>query len=150
MPIAKLDKETKKSIIEAKKLIEAVITLNGNEAETRSRLERIFESVMGYDIFKHISRECAVKATGDSGDYYCDFSIQTGEGEKPKPDILVEIKRVNVDLSVKHLKQVSIYAINNGCEWIILTNGRAWQLHHVAFGQPPETSKVKEWELSIV
>lgn len=60
---------------------------------------------------------------------------------------MVEIKRVSVDLAPKHLKQVSSYAINAGCEWILLTNSREWRIYHVAFGQPPITKLVASWNV---
>ncbi len=61
--------------------------------------------------------------------------------------MLVEIKRVNIDLIPKHLKQAASYAINIGCEWVLLTNGREWNLYHIAYGQPPQTKLVDSWHL---
>jgi predicted type IV restriction endonuclease len=60
---------------------------------------------------------------------------------------MIEIKRASVDLARKHLKQVSNYAINAGCEWILLTNGKDWQLYHVSFGKPPETKHIYSWNI---
>ena len=97
----------------------------------------MFEFLMGYDPLKHLSRERAVRGAGETE--HVDFAIQLEETEEPKPEIMIEIKRVNVDLAPKHLKQVSSYAINAGCEWILLTNSKEWRLYHVSFGQPPVT-----------
>lgn len=141
----RLDRETRKAITNARRMIASVAKADGNEAETRRRVERIFESVMGYDPFVHISREHAVRGAGETE--HCDFAIQLEDGEDAKPVIFVELKRVNVDLARKHLKQVSSYAINAGCEWILLTNAREWRLYHVAFGQPPETKLIQSWNL---
>lgn len=141
----KIDKETKKAILDARQMISDVARTDGNEAETRRRVERIFESVMGYDAFRHISREHAVRGAGETE--HCDFAIQLDQGEITKPIIFIELKRVNVDLAIKHLRQVSSYAINAGCEWIILTNGREWRMYHVSFGQPPETKLINSWNL---
>ncbi len=139
----KLDKEVRKAISDAKEMIEYVSKIDGNEAETRRRVERMFESIMGYHI-RNLSREHAVKGAGETE--YCDFAIHL-DGQAQKPEMFVELKRVNIDLATKHLKQVSSYAINAGCEWILLTNGRQWQLYHVAFGQPPETKRIESWNL---
>jgi hypothetical protein len=49
MPGESLDKERRKALRTARKLVEAVYQADGNEAETRRRLERIFETVMGYE-----------------------------------------------------------------------------------------------------
>jgi len=143
--IAKIDKETKKAILEARQVIDTVARADGNEAETRRRIERILESLMGYDVFKYVTREYAVHGVGDSD--YCDFAIKIEEGEKAIPEMLVEIKRVNVDLAAKHLKQVASYAINIGCEWVVLTNGKEWKLYHISFGQPPQPKLIESWNL---
>lgn len=145
MPRKKIDKETRRAIIDARRLIEDVMRMDGNEAETRRRVERIFETLMGYDALKHLSRERAVKGAGETE--HVDFVVQLEPGGDAKPIIMVELKRVGIDLVRKHLKQVSSYAIDAGCEWIILTNGREWRLYHVEFGQPPETTLLKQWDL---
>ncbi len=145
MPRQKLDKDVRRSILDTRRIVQEAEKADVNEAETRRRIERIFESVMGYDAFKHLSRERAIRGAGETE--HVDFSIQIDEGEDAKPEIMVEIKRVGVALAPKHLKQVSSYAINAGCEWILLTNSRAWKLYHVAFGQPPITKLIKSWDL---
>ncbi len=141
----KLDREVRKAIVNARKMIEVVAKADGNEAETRRRVERIFGSLMGYDVLKHISREHAIHGVGDTE--YCDFAIQLDNKESSVPIMLVELKRVNVDLMTKHLKQVSSYAINMGCEWVLLTNGKDWKLYHISFGKPPQTKLIDFWNL---
>ena len=145
MPRKKIDRETRRAITDGRRLIEDVMRMDGNEAETRRRVERIFETVMNYDALKHLTRERAVKGAGETE--HVDFVVQMEPGEDAKPVIMVELKRVSVDLARKHLKQVSSYAIDAGCEWIILTNGREWRLYHVEFGQPPETTLLEQWDL---
>jgi hypothetical protein len=147
MPRQKLDKETRSAIKEARKLVEEIAKVDANEAETRRRVERIFAILMGYDVFKHVTREQAIAVAGSTD--YCDFAIHVDEGDTEKPLIMVEIKAVNVDLMPKHLKQVSSYAINKGTEWVILTNGREWRLYHVSFGQPPQPKLMDSWNLLI-
>lgn len=145
MPGPSLDKAVKKAILDARNMIEHIAKIDSNEAETRRRIERIFSSVLGYDVLKHISREHAVHGVGDTE--YCDFAIHLGNEESSTPEMLVEIKRVGVDLVPKHLKQGASYAINIGCEWILLTNGRDWKLYHIIFGQPPQTMLIESWNL---
>ena len=145
MPRTALDKETKRRILDARTMIQAAEKADCNEAETRRRIERIFESVMGYDAFRHLSRERAVRGAGETE--HVDFAIQLDEGDTAKPEIMIEIKRVCVDLAPKHLKQVSSYAINAGCEWILLTNSKEWRLYHVSFGQPPVTKLIHGWNI---
>lgn len=145
MAKSKAAKELRRAIQKAQDMIADVTKADGNEVETRRRVERIFESVLGYDVFKHISREHAVRGAGETE--HCDFAVQIDQGETAKPVIMVELKRIRVDLARKHLRQVSSYAINAGCEWILLTNGREWRLYHVSFGQPPETKLIESWNL---
>lgn len=140
-----VDKEVRRVILDARRMIQQAEKSDCNEAETRRRVERIFESVMGYDVFRHLSREHAVRGAGESE--HVDFTIQLGEGDKAKPVVMVEIKRVGVDLAPKHLRQASSYAINAGSEWILLTNAKEWRLYHVSFGQPPVTKLVHSWNV---
>ncbi len=145
MARTKVDKNVRRAIREARRMTQEAEKIDCNEADTRLRIERILESLMGYDILKHVTRERAVRGAGETE--HVDFAIQIGQGEKAKPVIMLEIKRVNVDLVRKHLRQISSYAINAGCEWILLTNGKEWKLYHVSFGQPPVTKLIHSWNI---
>ncbi len=144
-PKSTLSKERQRAILDSRNMIEVLLRKDGNEAETRRRAERIFERLMGYEAFTHLSRERAVHGVGDTE--HADFAIQLEEGEEVPPVIMVELKRVGVDLAVKHVKQASRYAIDAGCEWVLLTNARQWRLYHVEFGQPPDIRLVEHWDL---
>ena len=141
----KLDKKTRRAILEARSMIEAIAKADMNEAETRKRIDHLFETLMGYDTFKHITQEYAVHGAGDT--VYCDFAVQIDHKESSKPDFLVEIKRVNIDLAPKHLRQAASYAIDIGCEWVLLTNSKEWKLYHISFGKPPQTKLIDSWNL---
>jgi hypothetical protein len=145
MSRTKVDSEVRHAILNARRMIQEAEKADCNEAETRRRIERMLNSLMGYDVFKHLSRERAVRGAGETE--HVDFTIQVEEGESAKPVVMLEIKRVNIDLSRKHLGQVTSYAIDAGCEWVLLTNGKEWQLHHVSFGQPPVTKPIHSWNL---
>lgn len=140
-----IDKAMKTAITDAQKMIAEAEKLDCNEAETRRRIERIFESVMSYDALKHLSREQAIHGAGEAE--YADFVIQTTEGEHAPSNVIVEIKRVAVDLAPKHLKQAASYAIDSGCEWVLLTNSKEWRLYHISFGKPPITKLIHSWNL---
>lgn len=145
MPKPSLDKATKKVLLDARKLVEANAKADGNEAETRKRIDYILQELLGYDTFKHITQEYAIHGTGDT--VHCDLAIQLSHEEQTKPDILVEVKRVNIDLGQKHIRQAASYAIDIGCEWILLTNSNEWRLYHITFGQPPQTKLIESWNL---
>jgi len=141
----KLDKEVKKAILKARSLIEAVAKADGNETETRKHVNYIFGTVMGYDIFSHISSEYAIPGAGDT--LHCDIAVKIDREEASAPALLVELKRVNIDLTSKHLRQAASYAIDTGCEWVLLTNGKEWKLYHISFTQPPQIKLVDSWNL---
>jgi len=140
-----IDKQVRRAILDARRMVQEAEKADCNEAETRRRVERIFESLMGYDVFKHLSRERAVRGAGETE--HVDFSVQLETGDEAQPVMMLEIKRVNIDLAPKHLRQVSSYAINAGCEWILLTNSKEWRLYHVSFGQPPVTKHMFTWNM---
>ena len=141
----KMSKEQRKAIRDARRMMEQAMKMDGNEAETRRRVERIFENVMGYDVLKHLSRERAVKGPGETE--HVDFAIHTEAGTDARPMVMIELKRVGMDLVKKHLKQITSYAIDAGCEWIMLTNGREWKVYHIEFGQPPKIELLDSWNL---
>jgi predicted type IV restriction endonuclease len=43
----------------------------------------------------------------------------------------IEVKRVATKLSTRRLRQVEMYAVNEGVEWISLTNRSVWQVYHI-------------------
>jgi len=145
MPRLSLDKDTKKALLEARSLVEENAKVDGNEAETRARIRHIFGKIMGYDTFKHITAEYAIHGAGDT--VHCDIAIQISHEEPAKPDVLVEVKRANIDLTSKHLGQAASYAINKGCEWVLLTNSKEWRLYHISFVKPPQTKLIESWNL---
>jgi hypothetical protein len=141
----KLDKEVRKNILKARKWIEDIAQKDANEAETRTRIHDICGMLMGYDRFEHITHEYEVPGAGET--VHCDLAIQIDHEESSKPDFLVEIKRVNIDLALKHIGQAARYAIDIGCEWVLLTNSRDWKLYHISFGKPPQTKLVESWNI---
>jgi predicted type IV restriction endonuclease len=63
-------------------------------------------------------------------------------GSRPSPPVrppridrelvaFIEVRRVATKLSTRHLRQVEMYAVNEGVEWIILTNGAVWPVYHI-------------------
>jgi predicted type IV restriction endonuclease len=145
MPKQRLDKTIKKAILEARSWVEAIAKADSNEAETRKRIDRILETLLGYDTFKHLTSEYAISGAGDA--VHCDIAIQLDHEEESKPEMFVECKKVNINLTQKHIGQAASYAINYGCEWVLLTNSKEWKLYHITFGQPPQTKLVESWNL---
>lgn len=140
-----LDKDSKKAILEARSLVEAIAKADSNEAETRARIRYMLGTLMGYDVFKHVTAEHSVRGAGNT--VHCDIAIQLRHDASARPEVLIEAKRVGIDLGPKHLRQAASYAINIGCEWALLTNSRDWRLYHIAYGKPPETKLIESWNL---
>jgi len=46
----------------------------------------------------------------------------------------IEVKRAATKLGAKCLRQVQMYAVNEGVKWMILTNGQVWQAWHLTAG----------------
>jgi hypothetical protein len=59
----------------------------------------------------------------------------------------IEVKRVATKLAAKHLRQAEMYAVNEGVEWIILTNGAVWRAYHLGAGLPVEIDLALEVDL---
>ena len=145
MPGPSLDKDTKKALLDARNLVEANAKDDGNEDETRVRIRHLFGKIMGYDVFRHLTAEYAIHSAGNT--VRCDIAIQLSHEEASKPVMLVEVKRVNINLVSKHLRQAASYAIDIGCEWVLLTNSKEWKLYHISFGKPPQTKLIESWDL---
>jgi hypothetical protein len=91
---------------------------------------------LGYDKFKEITSELAIKGT------YCDLAIKV-EG---KIRLLIEAKAIGIELKDTHVKQAVDYAANEGIEWIVLTNAAQWRIYSVTFGQPIGHELVEDFD----
>ena len=59
----------------------------------------------------------------------------------------IEVKRISQKLNERHLRQVLMYAVNEGVEWMVLTNGAVWQTYHLTGGLPVVVDLVFEVDL---
>lgn len=126
-------------------MIEDIAKRDVNETETMSRVVAVFTDLFGYDRFKHLTHEYAVRGIG--GTDHVDLAIQLENGRSARPVILVEVKRIGIDLARKHLKQALNYGIHTGCDWLILTNARQWMLYCIEQTKPPQPNLVLDWDL---
>jgi len=81
---------------------------------------------IGYDKYDELTTEYQVK--GEFADYGIRIDKQL--------IAFIEVKRVAQKLGERHLRQVQMYAVNEGVEWMILTNGQVWQVYHLTGGLP--------------
>jgi predicted type IV restriction endonuclease len=96
-----------------------------NESDTSMRISKFCETVLGYDVFNDISREHAVK------DRNVDYAIKL-DG---KVIFFIEVKQAGTTLKEKHIEQASNYAANAGVSWVLLSNGKNWNMYHLSFDE---------------
>lgn len=131
--------QIKTGIKALKKPLADLIAKDAVEADTRLYITDFMERVLGYDKYSNLTAEYAV--SGDWADY----------GVKIDGNLIafIEAKRIGQKLSDKHLKQVQTYAVNEGVDWLILTNAKQWQVYHLkAEGLPIQTDLVIDIDLN--
>jgi len=103
-----------------------LVARDANEGDTRLLVTDFLCDGLGYDKYEDLTTEYQVK--GEFADY----------GVRIDKQLLafIEVKRCTQKLGVKHLRQVQMYAVNEGVEWMILTNGQVWQAWHMTAGLP--------------
>jgi predicted type IV restriction endonuclease len=103
-----------------------LVDRDANEGDTRLLVTDFLCDGLGFDKYADLTTEYQVK--GEFADY----------GLRLDRDLVafIEVKRVATKLAAKHLRQVEMYAVNEGVEWVILTNGAVWQVYHLTAGLP--------------
>jgi predicted type IV restriction endonuclease len=120
------------------KPLKDLLERDANEGDTRMVVNRLLTDVLGYDEFGDLTTEYAVK--GEFADY----------GIRIDRDLVafIEVKRAATKLAAKHLRQAEMYAVNEGVEWIILTNGAEWRAYHLSAGLPVEIDLALQIDLA--
>lgn len=122
----KVRERLKSAIRKISKPLSEMSARGANEADTRLLVTDFICDGLGYDKYQDLDTEYRVK--GEFADY----------GLRIENDLVafVEVKRINTKLAPKHLRQVEMYAVNEGVEWTILTDGAHWQAYHLTGGLP--------------
>lgn len=108
-----------------------------DESGTRIMVNNFLIEVLGYKELEEVKTEYAIKGT------YADYVVQVGR----RKHLIIEVKAIQIDLSEKHLRQAVNYAANEGIDWVLLTNGRCYELYRVIFGKPITYRKVCSFNL---
>ncbi len=103
-----------------------LVARDANEGDTRLLVTDLLCDGLGYDKYEDLTTEYQVK--GEFADYGIRIEKQL--------IAFIEVKRCTQKLGAKHLRQVQTYAVNEGVEWMILTNGQTWQVYHLTGGLP--------------
>jgi hypothetical protein len=115
-----MDKEFKKDLSRFAQIFKESQETGEREANVMMYVVQFLKDVLKYDIFTEISKEYQIK------DKYCDIAIKLNG----RVVMLIETKQPGIKLAKHHLDQAENYAMKNGTEWAILTNGCEWQLYH--------------------
>lgn len=99
---------------------------DANEGDTRVIVTDFLCDALGYDKYADLTTEYQVRGE------FADYGIRIDK----ELVAFIEVKRVATKLTIKHLRQVEMYAVNEGVEWCILTNGVDWQVYHITGGLP--------------
>lgn len=108
-----------------------------SEADTVTIVKDILSDLFGYDKYAELTSEHSIRGT------YCDLAVKI-DG---KLAFLIEVKAIGLELKDSHVKQAVDYACNQGCEWVVLTNGIDWHLYHVLFKKPIDKQEVAHFNL---
>lgn len=103
-----------------------LVARDANEGDTRLFVTDFLCEALGFDKYEDLTTEYQVK--GEFADYGIRIDKQLVA--------FIEVKRCTTRLNEKHLRQVQLYAVNEGVEWVILTNGVAWEAWHLTAGLP--------------
>lgn len=109
-----------------------------SEADTVTIVKDVLHGVFGYDKYAELTSEHSIRGT------YCDLAVKI-DG---KIAFLIEVKAIGHDLKDNHVKQAVDYAANQGCEWVVLTNGIEWRLYQVVFKKPIDRQEIACFNLS--
>jgi predicted type IV restriction endonuclease len=103
-----------------------LLARDANEGDTRLIVTDLLCEGFGFDKYSDLTTEYQVKGE------FADYGVRIDK----ELTAFIEVKRVATKLAAKHLRQVESYAVNEGVEWMILTNGAVWQIYHVTGGLP--------------
>lgn len=117
--------------------LQDLVSRDANEGDTRLLVTDLLCEGLGYDKYEDLTTEYQVK--GEFADYGVRIDKQLVA--------FIEVKRCTQKLGVRHLRQVQMYAVNEGVEWMILTNGQVWQVYHLTGGLPVVVDLALELDL---
>ena len=98
-----------------------------NETGTCMLIDSMLQNVLGYEK-ADIKREQNIK--GKRADYVLNI--------KDEDSIIIEAKRIGMNLRESQIFQASAYGAHSGIKWIVLTNALVWQLYKISTGEKIE------------
>ncbi len=116
-------KERLKSALKKyRKPLQEIVNRDANEGDTRLLITDMLCDGFGFDKYTELTTEYR------TGGEYADFGLRLDQ----ELVAFLEVKRATTKLTVKHLRQVEMYSVNEGVEWMILTNGSNWRVYRLS------------------
>lgn len=119
---AKVQERIKRQLPKIAKVIEQKQQRGISEDDTGTIVQSTLAEVLGYDIFKHLTKEYKIRG------HYADIAVNDGDALW----YFIEIKALGTKLHENHLFQVVSYSVQHELPWAVLTNGDVWQCYRVA------------------
>ncbi len=91
------------------------------EADTRKVVTEVLVKLLGWDEYENITCEQMI------GSRYADFVIR----KRDENIAVIEVKQIGLKLKETHLNQARLYAIDEGIDWVVLTNGDMWKVYRM-------------------
>lgn len=118
-------------------ILQAASQKDINESDTSNIINDILGDVLGYDKFFDVTTEYKIRGQ------YADYGIRINN----KIHAFIEVKAINITLNQNHLFQVASYAVHEGVDWAILTNGNVWHLYRIENTKPIKLTLVTAIDL---
>ncbi|WP_172135415.1 DpnII family type II restriction endonuclease [Adlercreutzia sp. ZJ473] len=129
----KAKERIKKGLRRMSGIVERGIRDEYKEADTRKIVSDMLCEQLGWDKFENVTAEQMI------GSRYADYVVKTDQ----EAVFVVEVKQIGLKLKETHLNQARQYAVDEGIDWIILTNGDEWQAYRTSLeGKIPVTKHV--------
>jgi predicted type IV restriction endonuclease len=107
-------------------IVEAKKKQDINESDTVNLIRDILSEILGFDKYEDITTEHLIRGT------YCDLAVKING----KIKLLIEAKAIGIELKPTYVKQVVDYAVNDGIDWVILSNAVTWKVFKVIYSKP--------------
>ncbi|TQN32575.1 hypothetical protein FHX37_2550 [Haloactinospora alba] len=114
-----------------------LVERDANEGDTRMLVADFLSDGLNYG--KYDSLTTSYRTRGESVDYGI---LLDGE-----LFAFLEVKACGQSLDARNLRQVKTHAAAEGLSWVVLTNGRHWQVHHVVDADSGTTALVVDVDL---
>ncbi|MBN1662583.1 MAG: type I restriction enzyme HsdR N-terminal domain-containing protein [Deltaproteobacteria bacterium] len=105
-----------------------------NESDTVIIVTDMLSEIFGYDKYSEITSEFTIRST------YCDLATKING----KVQLFIEVKAIGLELKDNYVKQAVDYAVNQGIDFVVLTNGIIWKAFKVAYTKPIDQEMVFE------